>query len=902
MLKHLSAVGEDAESNPMRAQQLKHINKWIESVGKYAQEITPHKSHNKKDAAKKHEHSSHQRPSSDKKSDHKSVLTNVVRPTSPKPITSTPPNVHKPLALNHASPETVSNTPQPQQQQQQQQQHQQQQQQQQQDSPHSQHHHSSDVRSVVNYENQGQTFEAARHANSPECPDKECPKTSSIHIHSPDNDHKKSSQFSLVSWLKRDQGKKLVDENASQSQDVLLNTKSSGKPFGKLRSSVAQKLSSSSNIKRQQDNRASSNAQTSSDLRTTIQNEKELEMIQQSSDKEPPLETSSPLSTLRKEHRRDYQNCYYDSQNSGDQIYSSAPSTLGSTYGKDFTPTKYELSRSVRQRQDSGVNQQYSHSKELPHDGDRNSNTAKTSPQSRGRDRAPIALGSNMSISDAYGKTDPETAPQNYENDVAESRNVMNNVDSKWVKATAVPVYKAKLIPNYENQMKIDPRLEHQVAIKGKAEPAVSAHHNHQNSSTSKEHRDNSQRKTTSHVHQASTTSQEYREMLQKTSEVYLSGGYQSVQNIQRQSEEHPTDSSRSRSNRRSVSTRRSVSAGNLPDRRSEPAHPAPVYAKPLASSDKKHDAKSCRERGPTNAQSITSLIERFEKNPEDEGTKNADYESQFQNNPVSMTSTPVMHRKVQQQNHHQYQLQREGMVSAPAVPHRNQHQNESTRGLSQYHSRKHEDYKHTRHDYESPPRPSYSSSSKDAYNPNHRSGHSSQYHPKQQQHRQQQQQQQFEKHQYEQQHCDQQQQQQQQQQHDSKISTLHPQQQYDRQASNFQSNYGCYESHNNYDNMHMDYKTQPSHNHPTSSSSTDFYSGYKSTPPGPPPPKPAHTQHSSGPPSDNYTDQLRKAFVKPKSVFDRHSKTTSHFGHQGSPGAMAVVKPTIIHQGAVEI
>ncbi|XP_041375827.1 formin-J-like isoform X2 [Gigantopelta aegis] len=917
MLKHLSAVRDDVEASPMRAQQLKHINNWIESVGKYTQEIKPHKSHHKKDAGKKHEHSSHQRPSSDKKSDHKSVSSQVVRPTSPKPITSTPPNVHKPLALNHASPETVINTAQPLQQQQQQQQ------QQQHELQHPHQHHSASIRGVVNYENQGQTYETPRQTKAPVGTNEETSKKPARPGHSPENEQKKSPQFSIVSWLKRDQGKKVVDEspsNSVQSHGPVPNTKPSGNPFGKIRTSVVQKFSASSSVKRSQDNRTDTNPQVSKDARSTIHNEREFELIQQSIDKEPPLETSSPLSTLRKEHRRDYQNCYYDHHNPGDQIYSSAPSTLGSTYSKDLTPTKYELSRSVRQRQDSGAKQQYSHSKEVPSDSDRNSITAKTSPQSRGRDRAPIALGSNMSISEAYGKNDPEMHKQNYENDLADPRNVLSNVDTKWVKATAVPVYKAKLIPNYENQMKIDPRLEGQVGIKGKAEPAVLTSHGHHQNSTaaSKEYRELLQRKTASHMHQTSTTSQEYREMLQKTSEVYMTGGYQSIQNIQRQTEEQGqmTDSSRrSRSNQKTAATRRSVSAGNLPDRRSEmvlhgePSHPAPVYPKQLPSSDKMYEAKNMRDRGPgpANAHSINSLIERFEKRPEDEGVgggMNADYESHFQNNPVSMTSTPVMHRKNQLQTHSLYQHRVDGQVSSPVVPRRSYHQTEVMRGSFQYQSRRQDDVRRPTHqDYESPgdgskypdsSRPANSSSTKDSQNYTHQSTHSSQQHHKHQV------QQQRQQHQYEQQ------QQQQYEHHHQKQQQQQHQQLYDIKASNVQNNYSCYESHN-YDNMQNDCKppsSQPLHNQPPPSSSSQYYSGYKSTPPGPPPPKPAHTSlHSSGPAlTENYSDQLRKAFAKPNSVFDRHSKPSSHFGHQGSPGAMAVVKPTIIHQGAVEI
>ncbi|GFS11505.1 formin-2 [Elysia marginata] len=168
----------------------------------------------------------------------------------------------------------------------------------------------------------------------------------------------------------------------------------------------------------------------------------------------------------------------------------------------------------------------------------------KGGPRSRsGRDRAPIALGSNVSISDMYGKSlevatqfsdneateemktsetvrnefmqDIQPNTQNHysehtvtgKGDVDTSKSISMTAEPKWIKAKAVPVYKAKLIPNYENQTKYDPKLEG--GIRGHAGPVTS--------SVSGPH--------FRHEPQSSSSSDMYRKELQKKSGQYVVGG-----------------------------------------------------------------------------------------------------------------------------------------------------------------------------------------------------------------------------------------------------------------------------------------------------------------------------------------------------------------------------------------
>ncbi|XP_046342354.2 uncharacterized protein LOC124123129 isoform X2 [Haliotis rufescens] len=765
MLKHLSVLNDDKDMKANRAQHLKHINNWIESVGKYTQEMKPERPPLPREGEDNKEVA---RYTSQQQRSHS---------PSPKPMTSTPPNVHKPLAINKTSPETVEQVVKP-------------------VPAERTANYENQPRYVANYENQEQAYESlnkARMNNVRSVPSTAA--TPSTHAQEP----KKNGPFSLKSWLKRDQ--RSDDE---QIQSSVQNTTpaqqpkptTSGNPFGKLRNTVVQKFSNSNSAKKSpeseggrrerevsRDRWAQSDQESTErkhrDGRRSRRDEEKKRHEAEKRDKElrghgvhgghsgqaPP----DPIQVFQDKLSRDYQNLNYESPVSRTSTHSgnqSVPSTLSSIRSRDQSPSKYEVARAARDRHGSGQRHVQPVSAFSDHPGasdeNNNKNTAKVSPQSgssyRTRDRAPIALGSNISISDAYTRAHDDLAPPGPPGppDATDaSVGHLSNVDSKWVKATAVPVYKAKLIPNYENQTKLDPRFDGP-GVRGQAEPVVLSHH-----------------------HQESTTSDDYRHILQRKSEMYVSPGYGTTQNMQKQMTPDPPRPSRSHKD-----SRRSVSAGNLPERQHhDHAHqqvdpPQPTHP----SSDKRLDPRD--QRGPAHAPSITSLIERFEKKPGDEGGLSRQLQenawqatmgrsTELQGKPVSM-STPVSRRK------------NLGLYEDPQAP--------------------------------TPSRPD-------------RGGR------------------------------------------------------YSDHPSPAQASVTPYHSHNN------------AHYHSTPVSQ---YSTYH-TPASEPPPKPAHTpHHAPGERNEAYTDQLRKV-AKNSSVFDRYGKTNSPgYGRHNSPGAMAVVKPTMLHQGAV--
>ncbi|GFO17199.1 formin-2 [Plakobranchus ocellatus] len=172
-------------------------------------------------------------------------------------------------------------------------------------------------------------------------------------------------------------------------------------------------------------------------------------------------------------------------------------------------------------------------------EGDNYGESSRQSNIKSGRIRAPIALGSNISISDMYGKATEAAISQISDGDeqkeiseigssafkgngptdtgvqqlhltsplMGKGENAIPKsitAEPKWVKATAVPIYKAKLIPNYENQTKYDPKLEG--GVRGHAAPVTSL-------------------PVPKHAPQVSNSSEMYRQELQKKSGQYVVGG-----------------------------------------------------------------------------------------------------------------------------------------------------------------------------------------------------------------------------------------------------------------------------------------------------------------------------------------------------------------------------------------
>jgi hypothetical protein len=154
---------------------------------------------------------------------------------------------------------------------------------------------------------------------------------------------------------------------------------------------------------------------------------------------------------------------------------------------------------------------------------------------SRSRSRAPIALnlGSNMSISDAYNRghdaenrdrlsldraaqgpfSEDRKGPQQDSAPAPPLPAQPSNADWKRVKANPVPVYKAKLIPNYENQTKLDPRKE--AGIRGLAEAVT-------HPPAQQQQQQQQQQPGSQHFSQPSNSSDVYRQELQRKSEMYV--------------------------------------------------------------------------------------------------------------------------------------------------------------------------------------------------------------------------------------------------------------------------------------------------------------------------------------------------------------------------------------------
>ncbi|KAK7114483.1 hypothetical protein V1264_000538 [Littorina saxatilis] len=606
MMRTVATLQNDQEMRASKAQQLLHINNWIESLGRYDQDVTPQGPHlatrenaygngpsrqdgcvNTTPGQRDRKQQRHrQREQGGGSGSRQQQQQQQLRSSSPKPITSTPPNVHKPQAISHISPTTVSST------------------------------YSSTSFPTTNAVNgtgsagpnstpyalntngEAGNYHPAFHCDG----EMEEPYESLSRVTmamtqegepvldfvdgngkrlSQDSTQKKNAgNFSIKSWLKRDQRQRssndeLSSPNGQSSQYPAghNSAKSPTTPFNKLRNSVVQKFAGTGSSKKSGDSTKANNTPVvpPKPPRTHTENEPIPSHLilfspgqqQQGHDSTEQKHGSQDLPGDYEP--RDYQNFYYQAQGSKDRGFptghDSAPSTLSSVTSRDFSPQKYEaLSRGdVSRHRDTsrdksrygGQEENFSPSREPVQHLAPPSSTAEPAHKERrgGRSRAPIAinLGSNMSISDAYGRQDdgqrqsqqppqqtqvtPQTQyphhlaaesgrdvhhvspqyPASHPAGDSSSRDATPHlppqpctVDSKRVKANPVPVYKAKLIPNYENQTKMDPRME--PAIRGQAEPVHEP----------------------AHFAHSSNSSEVYRQELQKKSEMYLNSYPQS--------------------------------------------------------------------------------------------------------------------------------------------------------------------------------------------------------------------------------------------------------------------------------------------------------------------------------------------------------------------------------------
>ncbi|ESO82282.1 hypothetical protein LOTGIDRAFT_237086 [Lottia gigantea] len=501
--KHLSTLEQDRHLN--RAQQLKHINNWIESVGKYTEEINsdiPH--YNPRSSSTKHDpHSTH-------------------RPSSPKPLTSTPPNVHKPLALNHNSP-TLAVPP-------------------------------YYGNGNHNYINQESPYDTLTRGNETDDVNKQ---TSSPPEVAP---KKNSNQFSLKSWLKREQTKRNDDNNVNQKQ----NTPSSTGTLGKIRNSVVNKFSNSKRpldaqhevnkpeVDRRLKDSNKNNSSSNPGHQTIVTgNEINVNMV------------TGPNIYLER-NKGDYQGLYFEVPITRDGGFgqNSNPSTLDSTKSRDNSPPKYDYNK----EQPFGGQFTSPEKKSVSPHNDVNNNKKsrgippETPPKpARAKDRV------NMGHSE-------QTVPH------------LASTDPQMVVAEAVPVYTAKSTPNYENQTKVDHRSQ---VLRGHAEPVHS-----------------------SHKPQLSNSSEVYRNELARKSEMFLKGSSQKTLSPEnyRMGSGSKSNSDFSRSPQQHFDgypARCSASTQNILERQLNHLSPPTMS-----------DPRNMTHRTTQNSSSVTNLIDRFEKSP----------------------------------------------------------------------------------------------------------------------------------------------------------------------------------------------------------------------------------------------------------------------------------------------
>ena len=439
----------------------------------------------------------------------------------------------------------------------------------------------------------------------------------------PENPHKKNGNF-FKSLMKRDSKHRTPSGSGDQQQQNSNHQQNGNQhsalrsvsaPFNKLRNTVVQKLSGSSNSKKSNTN----NVKPSSSYENPNNNGKHKDAVKENPDsveESPPKPPRGFLIDHNYESQTEgktvnnsinpfhddvvnYQNYFYpgqppradvaagsdrdnrNQQDGGFEEYQSSgrPAAVmlvasGHRDGHDSLPSTVSSRHSgrdqglsmYREANSQGLSYPYSKEKDRSrrpnHSKERHSKPShhpygspdfhqnkverpshRGGPKARsGRDRAPIALGSNVSISDMYGKAleaaaqfsedeeaggirnsesrrdehmgelqskgqHPEGQALVIKGDFDNSNGISMTAESKWVKATAVPVYKAKLIPNYENQTKYDPKLEG--GIRGHAGPVTAP----------------APGSRARHVPQTSCSSDMYRQELQKKSGQYVVGG-----------------------------------------------------------------------------------------------------------------------------------------------------------------------------------------------------------------------------------------------------------------------------------------------------------------------------------------------------------------------------------------
>ncbi|CAG5124885.1 unnamed protein product [Candidula unifasciata] len=599
MMKHVAVFQEDEEMRTCKAQQLQHINSWIQSVGKYTlemqsegasssldkdyigQQLVPqerkHQQPHLQESELNHSSPPYQNETFAEPRNNKAV-TNLGRqleqedkpvpdlravqqnkigrndtdipqaPSSPKPINATPPDVLRPRATIHPALKQQANS-----------------------ATSSEFHIArpmmmfqanspgmqSHRKNSGSYPDDNFGFEPlyeslshySRNYHNPEMNEESsCPQdgvqgltSSGSTLTDHDNIQKKNSNF-FKSLLKRDQIRGPLHEEHSQvSPHRNVST-----PFRKVKHTFAQKFSANGNAK-------NSNSVSPKNYPISHQN-----MGNEIPSKPQTRASSKPdsyymtdksafnnVTDVKERDSVDYQNiCFPDQPRKEVLNHADTPDSLEVhpdrserifyRDGHESFPSTISSLQSVRGRSRPFFQENAFYRRDVAlgsHDafhkgpneeaivsdkGPTNSSENRTEPTNQSRMRAPIAIGSNMSISEAYAKgaehdqtqmsgnhdfQPPQSAFSEVNQEKITVINDRNSSDPKWIKASLVPVYKAKVIPNYENQSKYDPRFEG--GVRGQATGMIQ------------------------HVHvpQVSISSDVYRQELQKKSEQYLGGG-----------------------------------------------------------------------------------------------------------------------------------------------------------------------------------------------------------------------------------------------------------------------------------------------------------------------------------------------------------------------------------------
>ncbi|XP_053401162.1 uncharacterized protein LOC123549584 isoform X2 [Mercenaria mercenaria] len=379
------------------------------------------------------------------------------RSASPKPLTSSPPSsvdVYKPLPKapvqnNHATPNgPLSQAPNYENQSEldrlQQQQHHQ----------HKHHHH-----------HQLQQKQDA-YTNNTSVP---VPETSpgSTYYRSPDssnvNDKKSSQQFSLKTWLKRER-EQVRKEVESDHVDVVSSPESkshsSSKSFSRFKNSMIQKFSGSSSNKKQDNSSKRSKDSKGGQVTSPVTN------------KHTTHHSAVPYDVIRNNYNAADEGKYNQNRESGalnldslEEYNRPLPDTVISPIDDP------ECEEPVISKQtDYGHQSTYppkiriTSEENVVHNGDVNNNDK----YDDNKFHVGSAWAQSKCSDSPYGRVHKDNAGANYNRDNAFTNSpVEHGVESKRVVAQTVPLYKARIINNYENQGK----FENPHAVRQQAEP-----------------------------------------------------------------------------------------------------------------------------------------------------------------------------------------------------------------------------------------------------------------------------------------------------------------------------------------------------------------------------------------------------------------------------------------------